>query len=84
LVTQLGWVMCPCLAQGGWGQTLLVPARIFSVVTTTISRDWVDWLLLAVQLLSVVGTTTAALFAYLKIRQAKMQARDSQDALVLG
>jgi len=52
------------------------------ILTVAVIRDWVDWLLFAVQLLSLIGTGAAALLAYLTIKQAKVQARESQEALV--
>lgn len=52
------------------------------ILPVSVTRDWVDWLLFAVQLLSLIGTGAAALLAFLTIRQAKAQALESQDALV--
>jgi len=62
-------------------RSLRVSVTILAV-TVELARDWVDWLLFSVQLLSVIGTLAAALFAYVAIRHAKAQAADAQAALV--
>ncbi|SRR6266568_2238631 len=52
------------------------------VVTVNVSRDWVDWLLFGIQVISLLGTSAAAILAFLTIREAKRQAKDATDTLV--
>jgi hypothetical protein len=47
-----------------------------------LTRDWVDWVLVSVALLSFIATAAAAWLAWLAIRRANMIATQADEALV--
>ena len=52
-------------------------------MTVDVRRDWIDDVLLVVQLLSLLATAWAAWLAFRTIRETKAQARKAQAALLL-
>ena len=68
---------CP---PAGPGHAVLCRSAQQCDVCTNGCRDWVDWILFSVQLLSLLGTLLAVLLAYRQITQARTEAKDAQHA----